>query len=81
MAHFIVGGIDSIVAQQEAFIPKRPIATAGSGTHFTLGGDGETEAVTNEDYVGALSGLKMVSEAHWKHAGLLTVPNARWRLR
>ena len=54
MAHFIVGGIDSVVAQQETFIPERPVATAGTGTHFTLGGDGKTEAVTNEDYVGAL---------------------------
>ena len=55
MAHFIVdGSIDSVVAQQETFIPERPVATAGTGTHFTLGADGETEPVTNEDYVGAL---------------------------
>lgn len=54
MARFIVGGIDSVVAQQETFIPERPVATAGTGTHFTLGGDGKTEAVTNEDYVGTL---------------------------
>ena len=54
MAHFIVGGIECVVSQQETFIPQRPVATAGSGTHFTLGGDGKTEAVTNEDYVGAL---------------------------
>ena len=54
MAHFIVGSIDSLVSQHETFIPERPVATAGSGTHFTLGGDGKMEAVTNEDYVGAL---------------------------
>ena len=54
MAHFIVGSIDSVVSQHETFIPERPIATAGTGTHFTLGTDGKMEAVTNEDYVGAL---------------------------
>ena len=54
MAHFIVGGIDSVVSQQETFIPQRPVAAAGTGTHFTLGSDGKMEAVTNEDYVGAL---------------------------
>ena len=54
MAHFIVGDIDSVVSQQETFIPERPVATAGTGTHFTLSEDGETAAVTNEDYVGAL---------------------------
>ena len=54
MAHFIVGDIDSVVSQQETFIPQRPVAAAGTGTHFTLGSDGKIEAVTNEDYVGAL---------------------------
>ena len=54
MAHFIVGGIDSVVSQQETFIPERPVATAGIGTHFSLSTDGKMEAVTNEDYVGAL---------------------------
>lgn len=54
MAHFIVDGIDSVVSQQETFIPERPVATVGTGTHFALGTDGKMGAVTNEDYVGAL---------------------------
>lgn len=54
MAHFIVGDINSVVSQQETFIPERPVATAGTGTHFSLSADGKMEAVTNEDYVGAL---------------------------
>ena len=54
MAHFIVGGVDSVVSQQETFIPQRPVAAAGSGTHFSLGTDGKMDAVTNEDYVGVL---------------------------
>lgn len=54
MAHFIAGSIQNVVSQQDTFIPERPIATAGSGTHFTLGTGGDTERVTNEDYVGAL---------------------------
>ena len=54
MAHFIVGGINSVISQQETFIPNRPMARAGSGTHFTLGTSGEMGIVTNEDYVGTL---------------------------
>ena len=54
MAHFIVGDINSVVSQQETFIPERPVATEGTGTHFSLSTDGKMEAVTNEDYVGAL---------------------------
>ena len=54
MAHFIMGSIDSVVSQQETFIPERPVATAGTGTHFSLSTDGKMGFVTNEDYVGAL---------------------------
>ena len=38
-------------------------ATAGTGTHFTLGADGEMDAVTNEDYVGAL--VQLVPDVGW----------------
>lgn len=54
MAHFIVGDIHSVVSQQETFISERPVAAAGSGTHFTLGTADDTATVTNEDYVGTL---------------------------
>ena len=55
MARFIAGDIASVVAQKETFIPERPVAAAGSGTHFTHGNpDSPVSPVTNEDYVGAL---------------------------
>lgn len=54
MARFIAGDISTVVAQQETFIPQRPVAPQGEGTHFSLGADGPTAPVTNEDYVGAL---------------------------
>jgi len=54
MAHFIAGDISCVVSQQETFISQRPLAPEGEGTHFTLGADGPTAPVTNEDYVGAL---------------------------
>lgn len=55
MARFIAGDIASVVSQKETFIPERPIATAGIGTHFTHGNsDTAMNPVTNEDYVGAL---------------------------
>ncbi len=58
MAHFMVGDITTVVSQRETFIPERPVATSGSGTHFSLGTDSPVFPVTNEDYVGALVTFK-----------------------
>jgi predicted dehydrogenase len=54
MAHLIAGSIRRVVANRETFIPERPLATPGVGTHFTVRSGGPRGAVTNEDYVGAL---------------------------
>ena len=55
LAHMIVGPIGRVVANRETFIRQRPLAKAGEGTHFSVGGpDDPTGEVTNEDYVGAL---------------------------
>ena len=40
-----------MTAHSKTWIHERPLIPAGSGTHFTLGGDGETGPVTNEDSV------------------------------
>jgi predicted dehydrogenase len=54
MAHFLAGPIQSLVSTKETFIPQRPIASHGVGTHFTKSAGGELGEVTNEDYVSAL---------------------------
>jgi len=54
MAHMIAGPIRRVVGNRETFIPQRPLAMPGIGTHFTLRTDGPMDEVTNEDYVGAL---------------------------
>ena len=54
MANMMAGPIERVVANRHTFIPRRPLATPGQGTHFSVAEGGPTEAVTNEDYVGAL---------------------------
>jgi len=54
MAHTLVGSIGRILSHDKTFITDRPLATAGEGTHFSLGSNGSRGEVTNEDYVGAL---------------------------
>lgn len=55
MAHFMAGPIQRVVANQKTFIPRRPLATPGEGTHFTVREDGPVGDVTNEDYVAVLA--------------------------
>ncbi len=54
MAHMLAGPVRRVVGQQVLFIDDRPVAPAGEGTHFSVGTGGAREAVTNEDYAGAL---------------------------
>jgi predicted dehydrogenase len=54
MALFIAGSIQEVVGMRRTFIAERPLAIAGQGTHFSIGTDGPTDKVTNEDYVGTL---------------------------
>ena len=54
MAHFLAGPIQSVVSAKETFIPQRPIATRGVGTHYSTSTDAPLVEVTNEDYVSAL---------------------------
>jgi predicted dehydrogenase len=55
MAHMMAGPIESLTADQEIFIRRRPIQQPGSGTHYDRGrSDGPMGDVTNEDYVSAL---------------------------
>ena len=54
MAHSLAGPIKKVIGQRETIIPVRPAPTPGEGTHFSVGGDGPREPVTNEDYAGAL---------------------------
>lgn len=54
MAHFLAGPVRRVMATRRTFIPQRPLATHGEGTHFTVRTDGPFGAVTNEDYVACL---------------------------
>jgi predicted dehydrogenase len=54
MAHMIAGPIERLVGNAETFIKQRPLPVSGEGTHFSVGGDGPTGDVTNEDYASAL---------------------------
>ncbi|MCZ6680533.1 MAG: Gfo/Idh/MocA family oxidoreductase [Candidatus Poribacteria bacterium] len=54
MAHMIAGPIKRVVGNCETFIPQRPLATPGTGTHFSVSAGGPMGEVTNEDYVGVL---------------------------
>ena len=54
LAHFLIGGIASVVGTGETFIKQRPVPQ-GSGTHYDRGHpDDPTGEVTNEDYVGMM---------------------------
>jgi len=54
MALMLAGPIARVVGQQETFIKERPVATPGQGDHYAVKSGGPTQAVSNEDYVGAL---------------------------
>ena len=62
MAHMMFGSIKDVVGNHETFIKKRPLPTAGEGTHFSISEGGPKGDVTNEDYVGAL--VRFTNGAH-----------------
>jgi predicted dehydrogenase len=62
MAQMIAGPIKRVVGNCETFVPQRPLATPGEGTHFSIRTDGPMGDVTNEDYVGAL--VQFANGAH-----------------
>jgi len=55
MAKMLAGPIRRVVANTKTFIPNRPLAMPGKGTHFSVSSGGPRGDVTNEDYVGALA--------------------------
>jgi len=60
LVRFLLGEVDSLVADTAVFIPERPRPT-GVGTHFAIAEGGEPGPVENEDYVSCL--LRMASGA------------------
>lgn len=67
MAHYLIGPITRVSAQQATIIPERPIPPAAGGSHFSIVEDGETALVENEDSATSLvrfaSGLQGTLEA------------------
>ncbi len=54
MAHMLVGPAAQVAGNRHTFIPERPLAAPGEGTHFSVNADGPLRPVTNEDYASAL---------------------------
>ncbi|MGA9800743.1 MAG: Gfo/Idh/MocA family oxidoreductase [Terriglobales bacterium] len=55
MGMMLAGPIERVVGSQKIFFPKRPLATPGVGTHFSVSEGGPLGNVTNEDYAAALA--------------------------
>ncbi len=53
-----------MVANRKTFIPSRPLAIPGQGTHFSVNPDAPRAEVTNEDYVGALVQFVCGAQGH-----------------
>lgn len=61
LTRYVVGELESLVADQATFITERPQASV-SASHFSRGGDGPRGPVENEDHVSAL--LRFTNGAH-----------------
>lgn len=53
LARFLLGEIDSLVADTATFIPRRPVPS-GTGSHYDIDAGGALGDVENEDYVSCL---------------------------
>ena len=77
LAHFLLGPIERVVAQQAILIAERPMPT-GAASHFSLAEGGPPGTVENEDHVTGLvrfaSGVQGVVEASRVAVG----PHARY---
>jgi predicted dehydrogenase len=54
MGLMLSGPIQRVVGNREIFFRRRPMATPGAGTHFSVATGGPLGDVTNEDYAAAL---------------------------
>ena len=54
MGLMLAGPIQRVVGNRKTFFPRRPLATPGAGTHFSVAAGGPQADVTNEDYAAAL---------------------------
>jgi predicted dehydrogenase len=61
LARFLLGEIDSVVADTAILIPRRPLPT-GTGTHFDIAADGQLGDVENEDYLNCM--MRFAGGAH-----------------
>jgi len=77
MAHMIAGPIGRVAAARETFIPRRPLAAPGAGTHFSIRKEGPTAEVTNEDYVGALVQFANGARGTFEACRIITGPQCQ----
>ena len=66
LARYLLGEMDSLVADTAVFVPRRPLSSE-AGSHFALAEGGELGDVENEDYVACLvrnaKGARLTLEA------------------
>jgi predicted dehydrogenase len=62
MALMLAGPIRRVVGNRETFFRRRPLATPGAGTHFSVASGGPLGEVSNEDYAAAL--VQFANGAH-----------------
>jgi len=55
MGMMLAGPVKRVVGSRKTFFSKRPLATPGVGTHFSVSEGGPMGEVTNEDYAAALT--------------------------
>jgi predicted dehydrogenase len=64
MARMLAGPIGRVVSNRKTFIPSRPVAIPGQGTHFSVNPNAPRAPVTNEDYVAALVQFTNGAQGH-----------------
>jgi predicted dehydrogenase len=54
VAQYLMGEVESVIAQAQTFFPTRPVPAAGSGYGASAGADAQRAEVENEDQIQAL---------------------------
>ena len=75
MTLMLAGPVILVVAKQRTYIPQRPLAMPGEGSHFTKSDSGVMGEVTNEDSVWAL--VEFANGAYGTLEGCRVIKGAR----
>ena len=78
MAQMLSGPVRRVVAQRKTFIPRRPMAVPGTGTHFTTRSDGERATLRMKTMWARWWNSRMEHAALSRSAEPSRVQNVRW---